>query len=114
MSAQNSNPWENASAAPQAADSAQTASDPGLVRVIPRRQPIMGLTPGVRGSRAHDAASSDWLSGAPAPQPEHFSILEPFHKTWIPLDSWVTEGIDWVVNHFRPVFQGIRVPSIIS
>ncbi|MXP61087.1 glycine betaine/L-proline ABC transporter permease ProW [Pantoea sp. Taur] len=66
-------------------------------------------------SGGHDAASSaasssDWLNSAPAPAPEHFNIMDPFHKTWIPLDSWVTEGIDWVVSHFRPVFQGIRVP----
>ena len=33
---------------------------------------------------------------------------DPFHKTLLPLDSWVTEGIDWVVTHFRPVFQGVR------
>lgn len=37
-------------------------------------------------------------------------MLDPFHKTLIPLDSWVTSGIDWIVTHFRPVFQGIRVP----
>ncbi|MGK3126895.1 glycine betaine/L-proline ABC transporter permease ProW [Candidatus Pantoea formicae] len=66
-------------------------------------------------SAGHDAASSaasnsDWLSSAPAPKPEHFNIMDPFHNTVIPLDRWVTEGIDWVVNHFRPVFQGIRVP----
>src|SRR5699024_12665872 len=46
----------------------------------------------------------------PAPNVEHFNILDPFHKTLMPLDSWVTEGIDWVVTHFRPVFQGVRVP----
>ncbi|MBK5017204.1 glycine betaine/L-proline ABC transporter permease ProW [Pantoea sp. S62] len=66
-------------------------------------------------SSGHDAATSaagnsDWLSSAPAPEPEHFNIMDPFHNTVIPLDHWVTEGIDWVVNHFRPVFQGIRVP----
>ncbi|PQV71600.1 proline/betaine ABC transporter permease ProW, partial [Cronobacter sakazakii] len=37
-------------------------------------------------------------------------IMDPFHNTLIPLDRWVTEGIDWVVTHFRPLFQGIRVP----
>ena len=61
----------------------------------------------------HDAAAasgSDWLNSAPAPQAEHFSLLDPFHKTLIPLDSWVTTGIDWIVSHFRPLFQGIRVP----
>lgn len=59
----------------------------------------------------HDAAASgaDWLSSAPA-QPEHFSLLDPFHKAWVPFDTWVTQGIDWLVLHFRPLFQGIRVP----
>ncbi|MGB9096267.1 glycine betaine/L-proline ABC transporter permease ProW [Erwinia sp.] len=64
-------------------------------------------------SGGHDAAAasgSDWLNSAPAPKVEHFNILDPFHKTLIPLDSWVTTGIDWIVSHFRPLFQGIRVP----
>ena len=39
-----------------------------------------------------------------------FNVVDPFNHTLIPLDSWVTEGIDWVVLHFRPIFQGIRVP----
>lgn len=59
-----------------------------------------------------DAASSsgDWLASTSSAPVEHFNILDPFHKTLIPLDSWVTQGIDWVVVHFRPLFQGIRVP----
>ncbi|HFZ1735830.1 TPA: glycine betaine/L-proline ABC transporter permease ProW [Pluralibacter gergoviae] len=56
------------------------------------------------------ADGSSWLNSAPPPEPEHFNIMDPFHKTLIPLDRWVTEGIDWIVTHFRPVFQGIRVP----
>lgn len=55
------------------------------------------------------APSSDWLNSAPI-QPEHFNLLDPFHNTWLPLGSWVTQGIDWLVLHFRPLFQGIRVP----
>ncbi|AHF73926.1 glycine betaine / proline ABC transporter - membrane subunit [Candidatus Sodalis pierantonius str. SOPE] len=54
--------------------------------------------------------SADWLNIAPADAPAHFNVLDPFHQTLIPLDRWVTEGIDWVVLHFRPLFQGIRVP----
>ncbi|QMV50578.1 glycine betaine/L-proline ABC transporter permease ProW [Ewingella americana] len=59
----------------------------------------------------HQAASqaNDWLNVAPA-QHDQFNILDPFHTTLIPLDRWVTEGIDWLVTNFRPVFQGIRVP----
>jgi glycine betaine/proline transport system permease protein len=62
------------------------------------------------GHDATAASGSDWLNSTPAPKVEHFSLLDPFHKTLIPLDSWVTTGIDWIVTHFRPLFQGIRVP----
>jgi len=55
------------------------------------------------------AQTNDWLSVAPE-QHQHFNILDPFHSTLIPLDRWVTEGIDWLVGNFRPVFQGFRVP----
>ena len=85
-----SNPWGT----PEAADSAAQSAD------------AWGSTP----APADGGGAADWLNSAPAPAPEHFNIMDPFHKTLIPLDSWVTEGIDWVVTHFRPVFQGIRVP----
>jgi glycine betaine/proline transport system permease protein len=88
--ADQSNPWGTTEAADSAAQSADAwgSSTPAPA----------------------DGGTADWLSSAPAPAPEHFNIMDPFHKTLIPLDSWVTEGIDWVVTHFRPVFQGIRVP----
>ncbi|WP_311754150.1 glycine betaine/L-proline ABC transporter permease ProW [Proteus columbae] len=57
------------------------------------------------------SAGSDWLDAAPTDvAPDSFNLMDPFHNTLIPLDSWVTEAIDWIVLHFRPVFQGIRVP----
>lgn len=88
------NPWETGStAADTATNQAASSAD-------------------AWGSQAAPAASgsADWLNSAPVAQPEHFNLLDPFHKTLIPLDSWVTHGIDWVVTNFRPVFQGIRVP----
>lgn len=98
MSQDTSNPWESGSAASTSSQSAPASSGGTDAWGTPD------------GSTTPDAASSDWLHSAPAAQPEHFNILDPFHKTWIPLDQWVTDGIDWVVNHFRPLFQGIRVP----
>lgn len=65
---------------------------------------------GSSASAPTDGGGANWLTSTPAPAPEHFNIMDPFHKTLIPLDSWVTQGIDWVVTHFRPLFQGIRVP----
>ncbi|WP_058914405.1 glycine betaine/L-proline ABC transporter permease ProW [Entomohabitans teleogrylli] len=89
MSDQTTNPWDTT--AGTAGDSASAAD-----------------AWGTQAPAADNGA--DWLNSAPAPQPEQFNILDPFHHTLIPLDSWVTTGIDWVVTHFRPVFQGIRVP----
>ncbi|MBP2167987.1 glycine betaine/proline transport system permease protein [Erwinia toletana] len=133
MSKQTANPWETApaqteSAPAPAADSTSSAassSDPwgtpadSATNAAPADGGASSSggadawgAPAQSASGGHDAAASntDWLSSAPAPQAEHFNILDPFHKTLIPLDSWVTEGIDWVVTHFRPLFQGIRVP----
>jgi len=98
MSQDTSNPWESGSATTTSSQAAPASSGGTDAWGTPD------------GSATPDAASSDWLHSAPAAQPEHFNILDPFHKTWIPLDHWVTDGIDWVVNHFRPLFQGIRVP----
>ena len=78
--ADQNNPWESA----PATDSAAQSTD------------AWGSSPAPT-----DGSGADWLANAPAPAPEHFNIMDPFHKTLIPLDSWVTQGIDWVVTHFR-------------
>lgn len=88
--ADQNNPWDTTPAADSAAQSADARGTPAAAPT--------------------DGGGADWLTSTPAPNVEHFNILDPFHKTLIPLDSWVTEGIDWVVTHFRPVFQGVRVP----
>lgn len=127
MSEQTASPWDSASqTTPQATatDSsvAASSSDPwsGSGSAAPADSGSSAGSAddwGNASSTGSDAATSaagnsDWLSSAPAPEPEpeHFNIMDPFHNTMIPLDRWVTEGIDWVVNHFRPIFQGIRVP----
>jgi len=63
------------------------------------------------GGAEHSATSnhSDWLTNAPVEQ-HSFSLSDPFHDTLIPLDHWVTLVINALVNHCRPLFQGIRVP----
>jgi len=37
-------------------------------------------------------------------------ILNPFEFYTIPLDDWITTGINHVVDNFRPLFQAIRQP----
>ncbi|TAL81778.1 MAG: proline/glycine betaine ABC transporter permease ProW [Candidimonas sp.] len=34
----------------------------------------------------------------------------PFDKALIPLSDWVTSALSWIVIHFRPFFQAIRIP----
>lgn len=36
--------------------------------------------------------------------------MHPFQQPLIPLDSFVSHAIDWIVLHFCPSFQGIRLP----
>ncbi|CAK9884048.1 MAG: Glycine betaine/proline betaine transport system permease protein ProW [Candidatus Erwinia impunctatus] len=119
MSEQITDPWATSAAQqPATSDAAVTsqASDPWSTTTATDAAASHATSSGdAWGSASGNAAdttanSADWLSSAPAPQPEHFNWMDPFHNTLIPLDSWVTSGIDWVVMHFRPLFQGIRVP----
>ncbi|WP_413739642.1 glycine betaine/L-proline ABC transporter permease ProW [Sodalis sp. RH14] len=133
MSKPTTDPWGGAQAAPaadasQAQSAAPQSADPwgGAAAqqhdAVAQTAPANGAgsaadawgntaTPPADGAGAHTAQQgADWLNSGPAPAPEHFNLLDPFHTTLIPLDTWVTHGIDWVVLHFRPLFQGIRVP----
>ena len=54
--------------------------------------------------------ATDWLDTPVTDVPaEHFDIIHPFPHPIIPLDSWVSHAIDWIVLHFHPLFQGIHV-----
>lgn len=118
MSDQNSNPWATAPTEQPAtagqndiASSAADSSDPWGGASAAGDAPADAWSSAPQ-SAPQDAAAqgADWLNSAPTTAPEHFSLLDPFAQTWIPFDSWVTHSIDWVVLHFRPLFQGIRVP----
>ncbi len=35
------------------------------------------------------------------------------HQLWdgsLPVESWINQGLDWVVTNFRPFFQAVRGP----
>ena len=66
------------------------------------------------------AANTDWLdapastmNGAHAlgadPSGDGFGL----HRLWdgsLPIEAWINQGLGWVVVHFRPFFQTVRVP----
>ncbi len=61
------------------------------------------------GQASDSGTSNDWLSSETV---EHapFDIMNPFKEAVLPLDEWVETGLNWLVEHGRPVFQAIRVP----
>ncbi len=62
------------------------------------------------GGSAPPASGPDWLTPDGGAAPQHFSLLDPFGEAVIPLQSWIETALQWVVGHFRPVFQTIRLP----
>lgn len=36
--------------------------------------------------------------------------MNPFENAVLPFDSWVETGLNWLVEHGRPLFQAIRIP----
>lgn len=66
-------------------------------------------------------AGSDWLDtpapasagdGADALGLDHSTGFE-LHQLWdgsLPVESWINQGLEWVVQNFRPFFQTVRGP----
>ncbi|MBO0902709.1 glycine betaine/L-proline ABC transporter permease ProW [Jiella sp. MQZ13P-4] len=124
--AQNANPWASgadtgsADAAGAAAGGASNAASSAPDAAPAAANPWGGggapagadgaASAGATGGAGDAAGSPDWLSNiAPAPE-RHFDPLHPFDHSVIPLQSWVEHFLNWVVYHFRPVFQAIRWP----
>lgn len=56
---------------------------------------------------------TSWLDAAkPAVAPEHAGglHLSQLFDGSLPLESWINQGLGWVVAHFRPLFQAVRAP----
>tara|TARA_R110001583_G_scaffold90144_3_gene231803 strand:- start:31715 stop:32884 length:1170 start_codon:yes stop_codon:yes gene_type:complete len=116
MSEQNSaNPWaattETPAEAPAANPWAATSETPVAA---PADNPWAGAAPAdAPAAPAGGEAANDWLAqSVPASDvpDKPFDWLRPFDNAVIPLDDWVDSGLTWVVDHFRPAFQAIRVP----
>jgi glycine betaine/proline transport system permease protein len=83
-------PIESPPAAAAAADPWQTATQP---------------------TEAASGGASDWLD-APSVDTEAVTGFQ-IQQLWdgsLPVESWINQGLDWVVDNFRPFFQTVRVP----
>ena len=95
LAAEGSNPWNSApqgSSNPNAADAATG-------------------NPWGGSQQADSAPSSSWLDiETPLVEGQAFDWLDPLAEKVIPLDYWVDQGLEWLVDNFRPAFQAIRWP----
>lgn len=109
-----SNPWATTpeTETPPASNPWGTTETP----TTPSETPTNGQSAWSTESATADQAQSDWLTEASkvdTTQTE-FSLADPFAEKLIPFDSWVENGLDWLVGNFRDVFQAIRVPVDIT
>ena len=95
-------PWGNAAA------STNVATDP-WGNAVPA---------GDAGMNAN-TASTDWLGATPSPDmgmnvdPQAAASGFQLQQLWdgsLPVEDWINHGLEWVVLHFRPFFQTVRVP----
>lgn len=57
------------------------------------------------------AGATDWLD-APVIDTETVTGFQ-IQQLWdgsLPVESWINQGLDWVVDNFRPFFQTVRAP----
>ena len=108
-------PWANADAATPAADAAAAmpapvSDDPWLAVGN-----VSGNTDWLNGpsdALASAAQTVDPSAAVQATQQAHDSGLQ-LHQLWdgtLPVQDWINSGLTWVVAHFRPFFQAVRVP----
>ena len=114
--AQNTNPW---AADPVAGEAANpwTAAPQSSDAVEPSATPEVDAAANPWGSRGGDSTEADvgtagdWLANDQAAVAETpFDLLDPFQEALIPLGTWVDQGLEWLVENFRGVFQAIRWP----
>ncbi|MEO6352597.1 MAG: glycine betaine/L-proline ABC transporter permease ProW [Burkholderiaceae bacterium] len=93
-----SSPWDSAAQSSPPADVSPWASAPDPT-----------------GTADSAATVPNWLD-APAPVlPADGGSSSGWHiqQLWdgsMPIQDWINQGLDWVVLHFRPFFQAVRIP----
>ena len=105
-----SSPWDAAPAA------ASTAVDDPWAAAPAVDDPWAASAP---AGKAMGAEGGDWTAVAPAAPadalagaalPDQGSALQRLWDDGLPLESWINQGLNWVVDNFRPVSQAVRVP----
>lgn len=97
--ANGADPWAAAADAPSTAPDAAPAADPW----------------GAASSTDAAPSASDWLaSSSPADTADQGdglgALWQQITTDGLPIQGWVNQGLDWLVQNFRPFFQAVRAP----
>ncbi|MDR2334704.1 MAG: glycine betaine/L-proline ABC transporter permease ProW [Burkholderiaceae bacterium] len=105
--------------AQQAVDAAAAASVDPWADSAAANAPAVDADPWSSASAADPSAGSDWLDvaangaqGAPV-STDDGGITQLWHQVTSSgqhVQGWINDGLTWVVDHFRPFFQGVRMP----
>ncbi len=85
---------------------AATVAEPAVVVAQAASAPAADLW----GAPAASSAGGFLSQAAQPAAAAAFDFWHPFAHSVIPLDQWVVTALDWIVTHFRPAFQAVRVP----
>lgn len=102
-SSSSSSPWDSA-AQPDSIAAPAADANPWLSAPEPTEAAAETLSP-----------TPDWLDAPTAALPANGSSASDWQisQLWdgsMPIESWINQGLDWVVLHFRPFFQTVRAP----
>jgi glycine betaine/proline transport system permease protein len=106
---QTSNPWATGSEA-QEPVSNPWSSDSDASGEEERAPNPWGTSAESGSGQEETTTAGDWLANSAPVEERGFDIADPFAEAVIPLGSWVDQGLEWLVDNFRGVFQAIRWP----
>lgn len=99
----------------QSLPSTAAADDPWSAASTPATSPPVGDDPwgATSSTSSSSTTSNDWLNAAAssdaAPNAD-ITLWDQLLQEGLPVQSWINQGLDWVVTHFRPFFQAVRTP----
>lgn len=104
---QDNNPWATGSEAEEPESNPWSSDAPG-----PEQQTAnpWGTPTDSEGGQEETTTAGDWLANTETAEESGFDLTDPFAEAVIPLGTWVDQGLEWLVDNFRGVFQAIRWP----
>jgi glycine betaine/proline transport system permease protein len=94
-------PWGNPAA---------TTAAPPAAPAAPATDPWGGAPAASEAPVTPAPEAGGWLDAPVATQTDPDFQMSQLWDGSLPVETWINHGLDWVVLHFRPFFQAVRIP----